>query len=121
LEELPPVSTPTGTLGMPLDMFLKLYEQNSKYYSQLLGDNGDPAFASKLKNSIKPTIRKMFEDNPNVDTKELEYIIEYTLSAMIGIMSFWFKQTDALTNENLFDLIHRLMEDGVIKQLPFKE
>lgn len=121
LEELPPVSTPTGTLGMPLDMFLELYQKNSRFYSQLLGDNGDPSFASKLKNSIKPTIRKLFEDNPTVDIKELEYILEYTLSAMIGIMSFWFKQSDDLTNEKLFELIHRLMESGVIKQLPFKE
>ncbi len=120
MEELPPVSTPTGTLGMPLDMFLKLYEQNSKYYSQLLGDNGDPAFASKLKNSIKPTIREMFKDGPNVDHKELEYILEYTLSAMIGMMSFWFQQKEALTKEELFELIHRLMENGVIKQLPFQ-
>lgn len=120
LEELPPVSTPTGTIGMPLDMFLKLYEKNSKYYSVLLGDDGDPAFASKLKNSIKPTIMKVFDDKHDVDIKELEYILEYTLSAMIGIMSFWFRQTDAPTSEKLFELIHRLMENGVIKQLPFK-
>lgn len=121
MEELPPVSTPTGTLGMPLDMFLKLYEQNSKYYSQLLGDDGDPAFASKLKNSIKPTIMEMFKGNPNIDHKELEYILEYTLSAMIGMMSFWFQQKEALTKEELYELIHRLMENGVIKQLPFMQ
>jgi AcrR family transcriptional regulator len=120
LDELPPVSTPSGNLGMPLDMFLKLYEQNSKYYSVLLGDKGDPAFASKLKNSIKPSIMKVFEDNPDVDIKELDYILEYTLSAMIGIMSFWFKQTDAPKSDKLFQLVHQLMENGVIKQLPFK-
>lgn len=119
LDELPPVSTPTGTLGMPLDMFLKLYEQNSKYYSVLLGDNGDPAFASKLKNSIKPTIMKIFADKNDIDQKELDYILEYTLSAMIGIMSYWFKQTDPISNDKLFDLIYRLMGQGVMKQLPF--
>lgn len=118
LDELPPVSTPSGTLGMPLDMFLKLYEQNSKYYSVLLGDNGDPAFASKLKNSIKPTIMKVFPDKSKVDQMELDYIMEYTLSAMIGIMSYWFKQTDAISSDKLLELIYRLMEQGVMKQLP---
>ena len=119
LDELPPVSTPTGTLGMPLDMFLKLYEQNSKYYSVLLGDNGDAAFASKLKNSIKPTIMKIFAYKNDIDQKELEYILEYTLSAMIGTMSYRFKQTEPISNDKLFELIYRLMEQGVMKQLPF--
>ncbi len=118
LDELPPVSMPSGTIGMPLDMFLKLYEQNSRYYSVLLGDNGDPAFASKLKNSIKPTIVKVFADKQNVDQIELDYIMEYTLSAMIGIMSYWVKRSEHLTSEKLFELIFRLMEEGVMKQLP---
>ncbi len=120
LDELPPVSTTTGTLGMPLDMFLKLYKQNNQYYSVLLGDNGDPAFASKLKNSIKPTIMEVFVGKNDVNQKELDYILEYTLSAMIGIMSYWFKQqTDDITSDKLFELIYRLMEQGVMKQLPF--
>lgn len=119
LDELPPVSTPSGTLGMPLDMFLRLYEQNRRYYSVLLGDKGDPAFASKLKNSIKPTILKVFENNPDVDKGELDYVLEYTLSAMIGIMSYWFKQPDAPSRDKLFALMQRLMENGVMKQLPF--
>jgi len=118
LDQLPPVSIPAGTLGMPLELFFELYEQNKKYYSVLLGENGDPAFAGKLKNSIKPTIMQVFADKPDVDLKELDYILEYTLSAMIGIMSYWFKQTDALANDKLHELINRLMEQGVMKQLP---
>lgn len=55
---------PNQSMGIPFDMFMELYEQNSKYYSVLLGDNGDPAF----------------------------FILEYVLSAMIGIISYWFKK-----------------------------
>ncbi len=118
LDELPPVSTPTGTIGMPLDVFLNIWEQNAKYYSVLLGDKGDPAFASKLKNSIKPTIMKVLEDKHGINLKEMDYILEYTLSAMIGIMSYWFMQEDAPSRVKLFELIHRLMEDGIMKHLP---
>ena len=118
LEKLPPVTTPTSSLGMPLDAFFELYKTNNKYYSVLLGENGDPAFASKLKNSIKPIIMQIFDDKPNVDSRELDYILEYTLSAMIGIMSYWFKQSDSLTNEDLYSLIKRLMEQGVMSLLP---
>lgn len=118
LEELPPLSVPTGSLGMPLDMFLETFRQNAKYYSVLLGDQGDPAFAGKLKKSIKPTIMRIFEDKPNVDREALEYILEYTISAMIGIMGFWFQQEEALSRDKLLELIHRLMQDGVTKHLP---
>lgn len=117
LDELPPVTTPAGSFGMPMDTFFDLYKQNSKYYSILLGEGGDPAFASKLKNSIKPVIMQFLDNNPNVDRKELDYILEYTLSAMIGIMSYWFKQSEPLSNEKMHELIYRLMEQGVIKQL----
>ena len=103
---------------MPLDAFLNIWEQNAKYYSVLLGDKGDPAFAGKLKNSIKPTIMKMLEDKPGIDLREMEYILEYTLSAMIGIMGYWFMQKDAPSRVSLFRLIHRLMEDGIMRHLP---
>lgn len=118
LDELPPVLTPSGSLGMPLETFFDLYKKNNKYFPVLLGESGDPAFASKLKKSIKPIIMKVFDDRPDINRKELDYIMEFTLSAMIEIMSYSFKQSDPLTNEQLHELISRLMEQGVMKQLP---
>ncbi len=120
LEELPPVSIASRSLGMPLDSILELYNQNNQYYSVLLGDKGDPAFASKLKNAIKPNLINEFADKPNVNLIELDYIIEYTLSSMIGIMSYWFNQSEPLPSTKLFELINRLMEQGVMKQLPLR-
>jgi len=116
LNELPPVSTPIGSFGMPLDAFLDLYKQNRKYYSVLLGENGDPAFASKLKNTVKPVIMNFFETNQEVNKSELDYILEYTLAAMIGLMSYWYQQPEPLATEDLHDLIVRLMEQGVTEQ-----
>ena len=92
LDELPPVSIPSSSLGMSLDSFFELYKQNNQYYSVLLGDKGDPAFASKLKNAIKPNLMNVFADKKGVNLIELDYIFEYTLSSMIGIMSYWFRQ-----------------------------
>ncbi|MBC7960187.1 MAG: TetR/AcrR family transcriptional regulator [Vallitaleaceae bacterium] len=117
LNELPPVSISSRNLGMPLNSFLELYKQNNQYYSVLLGDKGDPAFASKLKNAIKPNLINVFADKPDVNLIELDYIVEYTLSSMIGIMSYWFKQSDPLPSKELFELLNRLMEEGVMKQL----
>jgi AcrR family transcriptional regulator len=118
LNELPPVSTPSGSVGMPIEAFLTLWEQNAKYYSVLLGDKGDPAFASKLKNSIKPTVMKALKDKPDIDKEDMEYILEYTLSAMIGVMSYWFRKEGTSSRDHLFKLIHELMVDGIMKHLP---
>lgn len=115
VQELPPISIPNGNMGMPLDMFMTLYEQNSKYYSVLLGDKGDPAFASKLKNSTKSIIMQSFLAKHDINPIEFDFILEFTLSAMIGIMSYWFKQGKIMPAEDLVALIYDLMENGVMK------
>jgi len=117
LEELPPIDMPSSSMEMPLGMFMTLYEKNSKYYSVLLGDNGDPAFSSKLKNSTKPIIKLALADNNNLDTVEFDFILEYVLSAMIGIMSYWFRQNKVLPAEKLVVLMYEVMENGVMKYL----
>lgn len=117
LDELPPVSTPAGSFGIPLAKLNELYKQNDKYYAFLLGDRGDPAFAGKLKNAVKPMLMQVLADKPNVDRVELDYILEYTLSAMIGIMSYTYQHAEPLSNEQLQELVTRLMDQGVTKQL----
>jgi AcrR family transcriptional regulator len=117
IHELPPISVPNQNMGMPLDMFMTLYEQNSKYYSVLLGDNGDPAFASKLKNSTKPVIRQAILEKYNINPIEFDFILEFVLSAMIGIMRYWLKQDKILPAEDLVPLMYDLMENGVMKRI----
>ncbi len=117
LDELPLLSIPKHNIGMPLDLFTQLYEKNSKYYSVLLGDNGDPAFASKLKNSTKPLLKQAFAENDKLDSVVFDFILEYVLSAMIGVMSYWFREDKLMPAEDLIALIHDLMENGVVKHL----
>lgn len=116
LDELPPINVQNEDRGMPLNIFMQLYEQNSKYYSVLLGDNGDPSFASKLKNATKPTLKQAFTNN-SIDSVEFDFVLEYILSSMIGIMSYWFRQNKVLPAEKLIELIGELTEDGVKKYL----
>ena len=117
LETLPPIETHSGSFGMPMDMFMQLYEKNSVYYSVLLGERGDPAFAGKLKNAVKPLLIRELKPEMPEDRIKLEYILEYTLDAMIGIMSYWYQQREPVSKEVLFELVRQLMEEGVLKQL----
>jgi AcrR family transcriptional regulator len=117
LDEIPPISIQSKMHGMPMESFIQLFQKNKKYYAILLGDQGDPRFASKLKNSLKPLILEEFTNKHHISQVELDYVLEYTLAAMIGIMSYWFRQEDKLPNEQLLGLINKLMEQGVTKQL----
>ena len=117
INEIPPISTSKGNLGMPLDIFMELYEQNNKYYSVLLGDNGDAAFSGKLKSSVKPMLQEMLKSQVSVSETELDYLLEYILSGMIGIMSYWFKQDKAMPAEKLVSLMTVMMENGVMSIL----
>lgn len=117
LDELPPTIKQTHGSDMPFNMFLKLYEQNSKYYSVLLGDNGDPAFSSKMKNSIKPLIMKAVREKADRSDIELDFVLEYILSAMIGIVSYWFRTNKVLPAEDLIELMYELMDNKVMNKL----
>jgi AcrR family transcriptional regulator len=117
INEFPPVTAPAGNIEIPLHMFIKLYEQNSRYYSVLLGENGDPAFAGKLKLAVKPVIKSILMKKSCLDQIEIDYILEYMLSSMIGMMSYWFGQNKSLPAERVIDLMYDLMENGVMKKL----
>ncbi|MGL5312146.1 MAG: TetR/AcrR family transcriptional regulator C-terminal domain-containing protein [Peptostreptococcaceae bacterium] len=113
LNELPPTIFLDKNNEIPIDIFLQLFEKNEKYYSVLLGDNGDPRFASKLKNSIKPMLKEALYTEVKLDNIEFDFILEYVLSSMISIMSYWFKNKKALPAEKLIYLITEIMENGI--------
>ena len=117
INEFPPVIAPTGTIEMPLHLFINLYEQNSKYYNVLLGDTGDPAFSGKLKYAVKPMIKNILMEKSHLDEIEIDYILEYMLSSMIGIMSYWFQQNKSLPADRVIALMYELMENGVMKKI----
>ena len=114
MNDLPPISNPTSENGvLQLDLFMKLYEKNNVYYAILLGENGDPAFASRLKQAVKPMIGETFLLH-NVAPLEVNYISEFILSAMIGIMGYWFRENRSLPADRLIALVYDLMEGKVM-------
>ncbi len=100
IDQLPSFSSKVGSMRMPLENFLDLYEIHNQYYFVLLGSNGYPRFALKLKECIKQSLKLHFNDQVN-DLIKPDYVLEYVLSAMIGIMSYWFNQNKNISKETL--------------------
>lgn len=118
IEDMPPLLPTIGNESVPIDSFIKLYSSSSKYYTVLLGDNGDPAFAGKIKNGIKAKLLKQLETSES--NMEIDYTLEYMLSAMIGILTYWFKNNENISKEDLVKLMYELMNSEGINKLVMK-
>ena len=116
-EDLPPHAMPTRHFGMPMDFFLKLYEKNSDYYAVLMGSNGDPVFTRKLKDSTKPLITEVLRTQFEGTEEELLATVEYTVSAMIGVMSDWYQRGKPMDSKALLQLTTDIMHHGVGKRM----
>ena len=117
LDELPPfidVSTNPPTF---INSFLALYQGKYKYYNHLLGDNGDPAFQRKLKNSLKTSIIQALEKKGNIDLVEIDLMLEYILSGMIGILIYIFQQKPNFPEEKIVSLQYTLMQGDMVNKL----
>ncbi len=119
IEDMPPLLPTLDAVALPIDSFIKLYSSSSKYYTVLLGDNGDPAFAAKIKSGIKAKLLKQLGELGENDL-ELDYALEYMLSAMIGILTYWFKNGENVPKEKLIRLMYALMGGDGLKKLAEK-
>jgi AcrR family transcriptional regulator len=117
VDTLPPFAGPHGTMGMPLAQFWQWYHQNAKYYAVLLGERGDPAFAGKLKRQIKPAIMGLYATGTPAEMQRREVVVEYVLSAMIGVMVHWHQQANPMPVDELMALMQQVMEHGVVGEL----
>lgn len=112
------LSSPGAAFATPFEPLVELFQTYGDYFTVLLGDHGDPAFLTKIKNNFKPFLRAQFAVNLDDEAElELDYTLEYTLSAMIGILSHWFSQAEKPPLEKLFRLMQELMNEGVSRKV----
>jgi len=118
LQYLPPLRlVDSAATQLPIDTFIHMYEKNRKYYIVLLGDKGDSSFQSKLKHSVKDMLKKRFIAQGIIDDYELDFTLEYMLSAMIGVLSYWFSLDTIPPRDRLLKLMYELTNNGVIHKL----
>jgi hypothetical protein len=101
--------------------FISLYETKSEYYSVLLSENGDPKFSYKLKEVFKTMMQCNLEGKINLSSNEIDYALEYIVSANIAIIKYWFEQKKSIPIERLVPLIYNLMENKLVNNLIEKE
>jgi AcrR family transcriptional regulator len=117
LQELPLRQLSSEGVAFPLETLVTMYADYSKYFVVLLGDHGDPSFQRKIKESFKPMIKEKLLEQGAPEGFELDYSLEYALSAMIGILGYWFRQGQTPEIEKLMVLINQLSSEGIMNVL----
>jgi hypothetical protein len=96
---------------------MTLYHEKYKFYNHLLGDSGDPAFQRKLKDSLKSSIIFALKNKDEIDLEEIDFMLEYILSGMIGILIYVFQQKPNLSEEKIISLQNTLMQGDMVNKL----
>jgi AcrR family transcriptional regulator len=117
LDELPPLVDVNSNSPGFINSFMALYQEKYKYYNHLLGDNGDPAFQRKLKNSLKSSIILALKNKEEIDLEEIDFMLEYILSGMIGILIYMFQQKPNLSKEKIISLQYVLLQGDMLNNL----
>lgn len=94
---------------------MPIFKKHEEKIFTLLGKNGDPKFTSEFRESVR-TMLIQFWNFPN-ETERLDYLMEYTYSAMIGLMAKWYENGNDLTDDEFFKMAQSLVANGVMGYL----
>lgn len=103
-DEMPPPIPTEGSLGG----LMSLYRERFERIHRLLGEDGDPGFARRLKDGLKGSIARLTagqEADP-----ELDLFLEYELSGLIGLLNYAADRGFDLDDPGLMALAYRAMD-----------
>lgn len=88
-----------------------MYASKGEYLSVLLGENGDPDFNRKLKDSLRPMIFEALGLSKNEIHNQ--FIFEFAISAIIYTIKYWYDKGKSISNEELAIMIQSMLSNGV--------
>ena len=104
--------------GLSNDVIQKLanvYETKGDYWGTLLGENGDPYFAQKMKAIMRPALIDAF----GLPEKDIHtaYIFEFGLSALIGTLTYWYNHKREIPSTELVRLMNSMLATGILPEI----
>ncbi len=106
---LPNFDSLNSEASLDIKSQLAYFKSNKKYLKVLLSENGNPAFRFRVINSIRPIILEMMKDKEKPEN--FEYILEYTLWGMIGVLSYYISNENQASEESVIKTIMKMSEN----------
>lgn len=92
-------------IGEELESFSKIFMEHQRYLLVLFGDDGDPAFARKLKSAIKAKLAPEVVRISDCSEQSVDIALEYILSGEIGLLTQLFTTPALLDETTLADAL----------------
>ena len=86
-----------------------------EYFSVFLGENRDPNFPGKMKKIVRPIFYEVWGLPEN--SEEAACIFEFMISAVIGVLSYWYKDEKHMSYEKFLSMIKSMIANGVFAEL----
>lgn len=96
-------------------VFFKLFHANNKYIGMLVKNNHHYILKDKIKEIIMPVLRDSLPKYKQIT--HLDYVIEYHLSALFGIITTWIQNNEDIPEKELVNLLYQISSQGVLTVL----
>lgn len=96
-----------------LDWTNDYVKEHSDKISVLIGPEGDPSFVHEFKMRIRTIIMDYVYELKIKEPEKIEYIIEYQLSALIGMFQLWLEKNGEVDEIILGDFVEVISDQGV--------
>jgi AcrR family transcriptional regulator len=110
LEAKPQKSSETNAHQMH-SRLVKIFEHvrdNAKFYRVMLGKNGDPVFAEKIRQYIQKRIVRSLPVDLQKDEMSIDLYVSYSSSASLGAVLWWLEHDMPYTSEEMTKILHQL-------------
>ncbi len=108
-------SLENGLNDAVIQKLANVFEVKGDYLGILLGENGDPYFAQKIKAIMRPALVNAL----GLPEKDIHtaYIFEFGMSAIIGTITYWYNNKQEIPSKELVRLIRSMLTMGVPSEI----
>lgn len=103
----------SGNIFESLDRTNDYVKEHSEKIAVLIGPEGDPSFVHEFKMRIRMIIMDYVYELKVKEPEKIEYIIEYQLSALIGMFQLWLEKNESMDENVLADFVEEVSNQGV--------
>lgn len=103
----------SGNIFETLDRTNDYVKEHSEKIAVLIGPEGDPSFVHEFKMRIRMIIMDYVYELKVKEPEKIEYIIEYQLSALIGMFQLWLEKNESMDENILADFVEEVSNQGV--------
>lgn len=96
------------------------FENNHDKIAVLFGPSGDPVFIHEFKVRVRNIIMGYLKDINVKDLEAIELMLEFHISALIGLFQLWVEKDKQISRAKLETIIEQISQEGIISAMEEK-